>query len=346
MGKIYKHLVRIGVILGIVGFIISYFLPSDYHLYAGSLVVFLGLIIGAFFFGKRIGSTVTSLKPVIPTFSETLLNFLTAKKADGKYAEIIRWGSALSKPLALHQKYEVRLKVGELIEDAAIRMDNNRAWIKALIEDQGWTYVELLEYSNAEQKLKQGIKLAAEHAETYLLAKGYRYLFSLNFRQNELLAAEVLLNKSLEATTQLPQDKQKDEMVAEYHFAKSSLEHKKGNLDVAIEEIEKARLEYEKLRDKEWLIKIAARKGEILVSKDEIDEARAIFLKGLEDSERLQFYRQAVKNKIGLGICNSALRRDQAALEYFQDAKETAEEIGMHYELDIIEGELKKIRPR
>jgi len=344
--KFDRYFGLIAAFFTIIGFGISFFLPSQYQFNAGALVVIGTLVWLAYFLGRRSGKKEVVGETIQQPFVEALIEFFKQKKAEGKDAEIIRWGSSLSTALWLSQKYEIRKRIGEFVEISAINLDNHKALIKVLIDDIGWTSVELIQYEFAEEKLLQGIELAREHNELLLLAKGYRHLFGLHYRQNQLEKAEEYLNLSLNVTNSLAEGVSRDEIVAEYHFAKSSLEKKKGNLEEALKEIDKGKEQYEALEDKEWVIKILARKGEILVSLNKIEEAKNLFLKGINESKKLQFARQQVKNQIGLAVCYSKTGYNHAAIEYFTEAELLADSIGMYYELEIIKREKLKLNAK
>jgi tetratricopeptide (TPR) repeat protein len=341
-----KYFGHIGTLFTIIGFVISYFLPEKYHFYAGSIVIFLVLIWVSYFLGRKSVKKEFNDSIIKQPFTDALIEFFENKKQESKDSEIIKWGLALSHPLWLSQKYEIRRKIGEFVEEASIKRGNYRALIKVLVDDIGWTNVELLQYDEAEVQLNKAIKLATEHKEIELLAKAYRHLFGLNIRQYKIDAAEKFLNLSLKITQDIKEEIIKNEMLAEYYFAKSTLEHKKGNFNDALKDIDLSKEMYEKLRDKEWTIKILARKGEILISLNRIDEARSIFIKGIEDSRVLQFNRQIVKNLIGLGICNSMNGNNKTSLDYFIEAELLAESIGMYYELELIRKEKIKLSTR
>lgn len=347
MDKIFdKYFGHIGSLFTIVGFVISYFLSSRYQIYGAALVVLCILIWLSYFLGRRSAKKETPSIAGQQLFVDALIEFFSKKKAEGKDAEIIRWGSSLSTPLWLSQKYEIRKTIGEFVETSAIILDNHKALIRVLIDDIGWTSVELLDFQFAEKKLLQGVELAAHHNELVYLAKGYRHLFGLHFRQNQIAEAEKYLALSLAVTNNLDDGVIKDEIVAEYYFAKSSLETKKGNFEEAIKEIDKAKEKYDKLEDKEWVIKILARKGEILVALDQIEEAKSLFVKGISESKKLQFNRQQVKNLIGLGMCYSKTGYNKQANENFTQAQLLAESIGMYYELEIIHAETIKLKAK
>lgn len=306
----------------------------------GLIFVLTNLI--SFFLGKKTGQKKeTSLKE---GSDYMLLEFFEQKKIENEHAEIVRIGLALSTPLWLSHNYKTRKKIGEFIEEAASFTNNINARIKVLIDDLGWTNVELGLYDEAKSKLTRGIELAKEHNNGYYLAKGHRHLFGMSYRLEKLDKAEEYLIIAVELTNSLPQDKKKDELVAELHFAKSSLYHKKGDLEASYREIETAHVLYQNLPDKEWMIKILARKGEILLSKNKIEEAIEIFRQGLTDSIKHHFNRQIVKNRIGLGRCFYEKKELAKAKIELESAMKIAEDIGMFYEKTIISLELEKFK--
>jgi len=337
----------VGLLAALLTIIVSFatfFLVSDQYKTVGYITTFFiiefGLLYFAFLVGKR---SVRPPKPKEKTSDEILLEFFENKKTGKVNADIVRFGLALSTPVWLSHKYQTRKAIGELVEDAANNPHNIGAIIKVLIDDLGWTNVELGLYSEAEDKIKLGIYLAEKHSNNYYVAKGYRHLFGLNYRQGNIEIAEKHLKDSKEVTEKLPADKKKDELIAELHFATSSLEFKKGNLEKSLQEIEIAHEKYKLLADKEWIIKILARKGEILLSQKKYEEAHIIFKQGLEDSKTYYFNRQIVKNLIGLGLFHLARTQIPKAKHEFENARKIADEIGMYYEKRIIDDHLAMI---
>ena len=189
-----KYFARIGSIFTIVSAAITPFLPKNIQMWVWIAIGGITLLWLSFYLGRR--SVKRNIdKPILKQpFVDALLDFFETKRKEGKDSEIIRWGLALSTPLWLSQKYEIRKAVGEFVEVSAITLGNIKALIKVLVDDIGWTSVELLDFKFAENKLNQAIKLAKENNEYIMLAKGYRHLFGLNFRQNKIEEAEKCLN--------------------------------------------------------------------------------------------------------------------------------------------------------
>lgn len=344
MTNLERYLAIAAAILTIIVAFATFFLvPSQYKTMGYITVIIfieLALIYVAYLFGEK---GIKPEKPKAKNSDEVLLEFFEFKNNGHQNADIVRFGLALSTPVWLSHKYQTRKTIGELVEIAAKDPININATIKVLIDDLGWTNVELGLYKEAEEKIILGIELAEKNANNYYVAKGYRHLFGLNYRQSNFIVCEKHLEKSKELTDLLPSDRKKDELIAELHYATSSLEFKKGDFDKSMKEIEIAHTKYSLLGDREWIIKILARKGEILISQNQLEKAHQIFIQGVKDSETYHFNRQIVKNQMGLGLYH--LKRNQilkAKTEY-EKAKSIAVNIGMYYEKHIIDDQLEMI---
>jgi tetratricopeptide (TPR) repeat protein len=344
--KFDTYFARIGTGVTILSGIVTPQLTSKLQIILWSSVGLIFLLWLSNYLGRRYIKSKLQKRILKQPFNEVLLDFFRNLKNDSKDAEIIRWGLALSKPLWLSQNFELRKEIGEYVETSAIKRDNKNALLKVLVDEIGWTNIEMLDYPNGEAKLKQAINLAIELNDFPLLAKAYRHLNASSIRQNQISRAESYLEKSLEATNNLLPSKIKDELFAEYYFAKATIEFKKGSLDVAFTDIEESKRLYESLKDKEWPLKIWARKGEILLAQGKTEEAKNIFIKGTHIAKEQHYLRQQVKNEIGLALCFSKDGHNINAIEHLTEAKLIAESLGMFYELDTINKESIKIRNR
>ncbi len=274
---------------------------------------------------------------IVKSFSDVLLEYFENLEKDGKDAEIIYWGLALSKPLWNSQKYEIRKRIGEFVENAAINRDNHMATIKVWIDEIGWSAVEMLDYSTGNTKFHQALELAVKKGKPALglLAKCYRHLNASHFRQHEIVKAEEFLNLSFMTTLLMDEGDEKNELLAEYYFAKSTLELKKDPVE-ALKLIEMAEKQYGQQIDDEWRLKIQARKAEILIALHQPDDALVISKKGLADSKHLQLHRLEVKHQIGMGLCYLAMMKKPAAEKELTHAQELAEKMDMFYEIELI----------
>ena len=335
--------------LTILGFFIALsVLPNEYKYIGYYTSAGLGLI-AVFALGLYFGKRASKLHPADFTekhFVDNLLIYFAMKKESNANEEIIRLGIALSTPLWLSHHYLTRKQIGTYVYEAAIDTADTNAQIKVLIDDLGWTNVELGLYEEAEAKLRLGIKLAEEAKNEYYLSKGYRHLFGINYRNGDLEKAEQYLKLAVEYADKLPPDKKKDELIAEIHFAKSSLEYKKHNLDISLREIEAATEQYKNIPDREWTIKIAARRGDILLERNEIEEAMTVFRHGLHEAKKYHLNKQMVANMIGVSKCQYIRGDYEDAWKTSQAAYVIADGIGMFWEKHLINIEIEKVRSK
>lgn len=342
--KFDKYFARIGTLVTLISGVITPQLDRKFQIILWSSLGLIFLLWLSNYWGRL--SVTKKLKNSIlkQPFNESLIDFFKKLSIDGKDAEIIRWGLSLSKPLWLSQSFELRKEIGEFVETASIKRDNHKALLKVLVDEIGWTSIEMLQYDFGETKLKQAVELAEKISDFPLLAKAYRHLNALWIRQNQISQAEQYLQLSFDTTNKISDIDIKNELVAEYYFAKATIELKKGELNQALEDIEKSKKLYETLKDKEWPLKIWARKGDILLAKNEIENAKQIFIKGIQVANDQHYLRQRVKNEIGLALCYLKQGHNKSAIEHLTEAELLAESMGMYYELDIIKIEKIKIK--
>lgn len=339
----------ISLILGIIFFIIQMIADPNFYKTIGwytlSLAVILALMSVAYSTGKRIGSKSVIIAPVVESegisgkIDLLLISYIQEKMAAKHYYEVVRMSLALSNPLWLSHQYRTRQLIGQIAVEAAFKTNNHRARAKIIIEDIGWMSVELGKYEPSEQEIKRGLKIAEDHHFYDILSVGYRYLFSKYYRQGNLTTAETFLTKANEYLSLIESPEKRKELTAELHFARSSFFLKKGEVDSALQEIATAEEMYEELSDREWKIKIRARKAEVLFAKNDVDSAMDLFRSGLVDSEETQFNRQIVKNKIGYAKCLYANRQHTAASVELAEALKIAETYHMFYEKELVERE-------
>jgi len=339
----------------VVTLVITFIIPKEYKKLAAIitiLIIALGTLV--YFFDFCVLSIISIISIILnlvfyrkSNFIEQLECFFKEKYKRKEYAEIIRWNKALSRPLWLSYNLSTRIRIGEYVARAAPLLDNKEALARALINEIGWTKVELLDYQDAENKIKEGIEVVKNEKNDYMVymkAVGYRHLFGLYIRKgNNLEKAENYLNESFRVISTLSSNYHgKVELMAEHYFAKALLEYHRGQHSEALEDIEKAEQGYKNLPDKEWQIKIMARKGDIILASqrnNNIDNAITIFEEGLNKSQEYQYLQQKVQNLKGLGACYVAKGKEcyNEAKKNLTEAKKIAEKLSLNYELGNIE---------
>jgi hypothetical protein len=303
-------------------------------------------------------------------FTDSILAYFQELQRKNKPYQIVRWGIAISKPLWVSHKYKIRRDIGKFVNIAAKAIKDEKAQIYTLVNDIGWTNVELLQYDEAVKNITEGIKLLdkAENTDYYLLAKAHRHLVSINIRtdaMNKKLECEKHLKLCEEATrkyielregtTNIYELNKQNRLLAEFYFAKATYEYKCGNslsakdtalLNSALNNIIEAENLFQKIPSRNWTIKIMARKGDILLSLDKDDDALRAFEEGKKIASDATLCKSLVKNLIGLSDYYSKKGENQTALIHLNDALKTAKEKEMLYEESVINRKINKIKEK
>jgi len=332
------------------------FVPFSHYAIAGIIVCIILALLFAYLYGwNRKQKDMDKIKTELEiaknkTFIISLLAYFEALKNEHKDFEIIRWGLAVSKPLWLSHKYTVRKEIGGYVETSARDKKDISALIHVLIDDIGWTNAELLDYKTARKNIEEGIEFAKKRPDcAFMLAKGYRHLLSINIRDNQINKkekCEEYLKLCFKVTNELPEGKKKTELMAEYYFAKATYEHAINSNESntqALKDITEAERLYKQIADENWEIRILARKGDILLSLGKNDYARDLFMDGKNKSRTEELKKPLVKSLIGLGNYYLEQGHNKKAKDEFDDAEKIAIEIGMEYELFIIEQKKKEL---
>jgi tetratricopeptide (TPR) repeat protein len=310
---------------------------------------------------------VTQKHKEIP-LTDSLLEYLEKLKNEGKDFEIIRWGLSVSRPLWLTHEYEIRRRVSEYVEDAVSgKPELHDEITRVLIDEAGWTLVELGLYDDAILKIEMGITIAREHNNWYMVAKGSRHLFALYTRKNKLNDIDKYINDAFEAIEKIEYIKEKNELLAENYFAQATFELKSANniqneddennkhlhLEKAKKHIQEAEELYKKGNNERGKIKIQSRKGDILLALKDIEIAKLCFETGKEQSEKCHLNKHLVRNLIGLGDYWQTLikpndkesekeKKRSKAKQYYQNAFQIAKQYGIKYECEIVDNKLKQ----
>lgn len=219
-----------------------------------------------------------------------------------KHLVAIRWAECTSRALWLNGSYRARVQIGKQAIKAAdaIGQEAIRPKIRALIDDCGWTSIEMGMLREGENWLLEGIRLAEKHDWAYMYAKGLRHLGGKHLRNHDFAKAEVTLREAHTAATALPSGLERDELLAEWHYAQSVLQLARGDIEAASQSISSAERAYAVLPSKEWRAKIQVRKGEIEFKSGDRDRALGIFSEASSVADKHDYRRVLVKAQIWL----------------------------------------------
>ena len=332
--KYYGH---VGTTVTILAFIVTLLVPEQYRSLSYYIAATIAIAWLAFYLGRKTAAPSRS-------FDDSLIEFFRRLEKQQQYQEILRLGDCLSTPVWLSLKYRTRIAVGQCIDNAAIIMKNNEARIRVLIDDIGWTSVELGLYEDGENCITRGIEVAAERMPNHaFVSKGYRHLCGLYARQGRTDDAQCYLKKAFDAIATVPDGPEKNLLLSEIHFSRSSLALIKKDYDTALNEIRAELASYERADNKVWTLKALARKGEILLHQGNRPAAKECFIEGLAQAESYHYNKQIVKNLIGLANCFMDHNVAEART-LLSRAATIAEEVGMYHEKKTIQTAFERLQ--
>ena len=235
-----------------------------------------------------------------PTFEQSLADALGAALGERNYADVIRIGVALNRPLFEEGKFSTRLKIGKIVEEAAALSGRKDVQVVALIDAIGWSLVELGEFEQAKCYIEHGIALSEETGQAFYQAKGQRHLGVISRRTGDYERARTFYQTSMSTAQSVSDLHQRDELVAGLHYALASLFYHTGEYSGAMEFIEKAITSFTTLSDEYRLNMTYVLKGDVQFKLNQKEKARDTFRNVLQRADRNTEKLQVVRSSLGL----------------------------------------------
>lgn len=306
--------------------------------------------------GVLLEDQVSEVKPPKPgaksETSQTVVALLTKEYDDGKYHNVVRYGRSLSRPLWVDGHYDDRITVGNLVYQAATSIGEAEARAWALIDDLGWTYVIKGNSKKAEENIKRGLDIALAQAKpnAYLVAKGYRHLAGIHFREKNFGPALDYNSKAEVEANEIRDEREREEMLAGVQFSRAELHYEMseagagGNLNLAETDCIAARTTYEKIGDNERQVKIYSLLSRIYAKKGELEKASEMAFLGLEKSQRTTRKDEIVRNLINIGRLQISRGEKSEAERNLKKALKEAEAIGLEEEKRLASEYLNRVK--
>ena len=244
------------------------------------------------------------------------------------YQEVIRIGSALSKPFFLSGNYKARLNIGHLVEEAAAAINDEERQAIELIDSIGWMYVESGNLEEGEKHIKHGLQLAKEKNNLFYVSKANRHLGAICRRKKNYETAETFYLQSLEEAEKITETNSKTEAIAGTNYAQALLYFHKQNYLKAEEYIELAIRRFEEIGYYEKVIMSLITKADILFSLEKIPEAKDLYRKAMHLSETSTQRLQMVSSYIGLAKIYIKETEWLKAIEYLEKSEKIEKELG------------------
>jgi len=253
-------------------------------------------------------------------------------------------GQVLSRPFWLDGQYEERIRLGEIMFEAGSAVGNKEIQMQALIDDLGWTYVALNNFDEAKKNINQGLKIAEEIKDFYMIAKANRHLGGVATKQSMFQIAEKNLLDADEAAKKITDEKSRTEMLAGIQYGLAEVYRHTGNLREAEIASKSAQKAFKEMNDSERLAKTYSLLGQIYLDKKLNMEALSTFSEGLEVSRLANRKDEIVRNLIGIAIVYISDAKTKNAKEKLEEAEKMAISIGLVAERDQARNLLQKIK--
>jgi len=280
-----------------------------------------------------------------------LIHSLKKELDKSKHKEVITIGSILSNPLFTIGKYELRLQIGELVRQAAVKefakLEDAGAAIDRLnyykeiemielIDSIGWMKVELGD-PNGRADIEKGREIAETlntNKGKFYEAKAYRHFGAIERRSHHWQKAFEYNDKSLEKANEITDEQLKTEAIAAAHYARAFVYEGQGEYNDALNSLNESIVNFEKLtnRDRRTMKLCMANEAKarfLFYSKqnendyETISTAKNLFDKALSVAENNTLRLEMVRCYIGLAECNlhSTINNQTEARQYIERAK-------------------------
>ncbi len=258
--------------------------------------------------------------------SDSICQLLTNAYTSQRYQEVLKIGMQLSKPLWYAGYYELRAKVGAIMENAAMKNGDQATMAHVLIEMVGWTNVRLGKTNIGKEKIEEGLLIAEKIGDKSLIASAYRNLADIhlgyatanhNLRYSEspgimvtnpseeFQACENCLKKAEACLDDISAEETKNDLSGNINYTFSKYYFEKGNYTEALEKVNTAMAKYALTGNVEKQIKLYNLKGEILMR---IPDKRIIALNTFREG-----IQKALQNNVNVHVVSNSL----SLAEYF-----------------------------
>ena len=327
---------------GLSGYVQLFFSSTDPFLvkiqslgWSGLIItVLISVIVGLLFSVIKSGAFVAETYPVIEkpdatSIYEALKNELEKSLLARDYNTVIRLGSAISRVLWIAGQYKYRIAIGDLIFEAACKLDDKEQMARVQIDDIGWTHFVIGNSDEAKTTIKSGLECANGISNHYLAAKAYRHLASIDLSIGDitlLVDANQNLTDAKDAALAIPIEHDKKEMLLGVGYAQVELLVAKSKsdpaaLDKALTISNDVLKGYDNLLDEERKAKSYSQKGKILFIKEDLRKAIAAFNSGLGVAERVNRQDELMKCNMGLAVAYHKMGKQDARNKHLAECR-------------------------
>ena len=151
--------------------------------------------------------------------NDSILDILEDAGKRGCWNEVILIGSALSEFLWYTGKKELRIKIGDIVQNAAIQTEKHDIEARTLIEDIGITTYIIGDKEKGKDKINKGIEIAYDCENYFLACRGNRHLSCCFTKEGKSKQAKEYLDKAKKDLTKINNEYEKMEAEVSIKYA-------------------------------------------------------------------------------------------------------------------------------
>lgn len=345
MNEIYEKLLRkpIAAVVSALIFLLAIVTAAPYfgyHPLEGSgilgimLLVLSSLVMGLAYALVEIVRVQTEEFASTRTLAEAVIREVEKRNDRHEYHSATTLAQSMSRPFWLEGKYRDRIRLGELLFQAAssIEPPDLSACAEALIDDLGWTNVELNNLDEAKRRISEGIDYARRANDAYLIAKGYRHLAGVAHKEGDSVGAEEKLKLAEDEANTISDERRKKEMLAGIVCGRGELylgTNVRKQAELAKECFLRAKVIFEEIGDRERVVKIYCRLGQAFAKMGDIPQAYEAYNLGRERAHNLGWQKQICEIDLLLGQLMLDDHRVDDATKKVTEARDISKYLGL-----------------
>jgi len=256
------------------------------------------------------------------------------------YLDVVRFGSPISRFLWLSHNNKERINVGKMVEDSASKIERVEVQVATLIDDIGWTFAAIGEYTKATDNISRGIKKAEQASLFYFAAKGERHLAGIESEIGDKNKIIEHLNNAQGYTEKITDKSEKSEMEGSLFLAKAEHFFESKNFPEAEFNANLAKSAF--ANDFDRKVKVYSLLGNIHLAQGKYQEAKDEYNQGYSKCRNFR-KDEFAKNAVGLAKVEMQANNLQNAKSYLIEAKEIYEKGNKNKELIIVKNLLQQI---
>lgn len=256
--------------------------------------------------------------------NDSLVNILETAYNAKRWHEVVKIGRPLSESLWYTGKYDLRVKIGEMIASAAGLCEEYEIQAETLLDDLGWTRIRLNQIESGKRNIEHGLKVAEDHSLYYLIAKGYRHLADIHLAEacnfwtlrymdwgnqhlpkvitkvRELDECYNFYEKAISVLPSITNTNKRVEMEGNLKYTLSKYYLIKREFDNALRAVDEAQNLYNTLSDEDREVKLFNLRGKIFMEMGKEGDAESAYQEGLRKATAISNNAHMVSNSISL----------------------------------------------